>query len=116
MLEKVSFHSVIRYLERVLHLPVDEWLRGKEHLNEKDRAEHCCECAGLPVDAVRLTMLTPAVIRQMNRNDSHKAKVITAEAIFVVVEGRVVTVLALTMQAYRKKKYKPYKSRQLEEV
>lgn len=116
MLDRVSYHAAIRYLERVLRLPVDEWLRGKEHLNEKARAEHCCECAGLPVDAVRLAMLTPAVIRQMNRHDSHKAKVITTEAIFVVVEGRVVTVLGVAMQAYRKKKYKPYKSRQLEEV
>ena len=116
MLERVSYHACVRYLERVLRLPVADWLSGKDHLNEKAKAEHCCECAGLPVDAVRLAMLTPPVIRQMNRYDANKAKVITTEAIFVVVEGRVVTVLALTMQAYRKKKYKPYKSRQLEEV
>jgi hypothetical protein len=116
MLEAVSCHAVIRYLERVLGLPVAEWLRGKDHLSENLKVEHCCEQAGLPVAAVRLSMLTPAVIRQMQRCDPQKAKVITSDGIFVVVEGRVITVLSPHMRAYRKKKYKPHKSRQLAEV
>lgn len=116
MLERVTCHAVVRYLERVLRLPVAEWLVGKEHLSENLRAEHCCERAGLPVAAVRLCMLTPPVIRQMNRNDPNKAKVITSDGIYVIAEGRLITVLGVSMQTYRKKKYKPHKSRQMEEV
>lgn len=116
MLERVSCHAVIRYLERVLHLPVAEWLLGCDHLPADLQEKICCERADLPTEAVRLAMLTPPVIRQMNRNDSRKAKVITSDAIYVVVSGRIITVLEPGMQPYRKKKYKPYKSRQLVEV
>lgn len=116
MLDRITCHAVIRYLERVLRLPVAEWLQGKEHLPENVKAEYCCARAGLPVAAVRLTMLTPPVIRQMNRFDPNKAKVITSDGIYVIADGRIITVLGVSMQAYRKKKYKPHKSRQLEEV
>ncbi|ASY64461.1 hypothetical protein SJ05684_c30370 [Sinorhizobium sojae CCBAU 05684] len=88
---------------------------GKEALGENIKAAHCCERAGLPVDAVRLSMLTEPVMRAM-RSRSQKTKVITREAIYVVTQGSLVTVLAPTMQAYRKKKYKAHKSRRLEEV
>lgn len=63
MLEKVTFHAVVRYLERVLGLPVDEWLVGHEHMNEFDKAHLCCERAGLPVDAVKATIMHPAIAR-----------------------------------------------------
>jgi hypothetical protein len=116
VLLRVSHHSVIRYLERVLGLPVDEWLVGCDHLNDYGKAQIACERAGLPVDAVRLSMLIEPVLKAMQTRSSQKAKIITRDAIYVVTGGNLVTVLAPGMQAFRKRKYKAYKSRKLEEV
>lgn len=116
MLEAVSYHAVIRYLERVLCLPVSDWLREIGDVAEHIKAELCCERAGLPVSAVRLAMLTDPVLKAMRSRHCQKTKVITRDAIFVIMQGRIVTVLSPDMQAYRKKKYKAYKSRQMEEV
>ncbi|MDI7862556.1 hypothetical protein MRS76_11345 [Rhizobiaceae bacterium n13] len=116
MIQYVSFHAVVRYLDRVLGLPVDEWLAGLDHLPEDKRAQKACECAGLPVDAVRLCMLTEPVIRALRRPLSTKVHVITPEAIFIVQDGTLVTVLSPQMQRYRTKKYKAHKSNQLREV
>lgn len=61
MLDHVSYHACIRYLDRVLGLPVADWLVGTEHLNEKLRAELCCERAGVPVAEVRKAILSKPV-------------------------------------------------------
>jgi hypothetical protein len=116
LIYRVSSHAVIRYLERVLELPVDAWLKGKESLGEHIKAAHVCECAGLPVDAVRLSMLIDPVVKAMRSKSSQKAKVVTRDAIYVISDGNLITVLAPQMQAYRKVKYKAHKSRRLEEV
>jgi hypothetical protein len=65
MLERVTYHACIRYLERVLGLPVDAWLIGREHWPENLRAQHCCERAGLPVDAVKAAILCEPVMRAL---------------------------------------------------
>lgn len=59
----VTYHACLRYLERVLGLPVGVWLIGMEHLPENLRAQHCCERAGLPVDAVKAAIMQPAILR-----------------------------------------------------
>lgn len=65
MLSSVSYHAVLRYLERVLGLPVDAWTAGMAGKNDLQKALHCCGCAGLPVDAIKQSILVPPVIRAM---------------------------------------------------
>lgn len=62
MLDHVSFHAVIRYLERVLGFPVNDWLVGMERMGEDARARHCCAKAGLPLAYVRELVLCRPVL------------------------------------------------------
>lgn len=63
MLERVTLHAVLRYLERVLALPVDAWLgEMPPGISETARVMSCCERAGLPVDAVRSSVLCKPVL------------------------------------------------------
>lgn len=114
MLEAVSAHAVIRYLERVLRLPVAEWVRGVPMLDERKQAEYCCGRAGLTSQAVRLAILAPAVERALSAG-AIKAKVVTETAIYVVERGKVITVLTPEM-AKNHRRWKAFKSRQMEEV
>lgn len=61
MLDRVTHHATIRYLQRVLALPVDDWCAGQTFQNDKDRAAFCCERAGLPVDAVKELIMSRPV-------------------------------------------------------
>lgn len=88
----VSHHAVIRYLDRVLGLPVDEWLAGKEHMPEWQRCAICCERAGLPVDAVRATMMHPAIARVCAAGFDDVAVRLDG-FVYIVKEGVVITVL-----------------------
>lgn len=66
MRSHVSNHAVIRYVERVLGHPVDEWLAGAGNLREAERAVMVCNRAGLPIDAVReLILCRPVLVAVM---------------------------------------------------
>lgn len=108
MLDHVSYHACIRYLERVLRLPVAEWLRGREHLNEKLRAEHCCACAGVPVAAVRQAILCPALIGPILSNfDSVAVKF--DGWVYIIRRGIVCTILTERMHDERTGRARPLK-------
>ncbi|WP_457663976.1 hypothetical protein [Sinorhizobium medicae] len=62
MLDAVSFHAVVRYLERVLEMPVAEWLAGHETLDARQQAEICCARAGMAVAAIRQAILVRPVL------------------------------------------------------
>jgi hypothetical protein len=116
MLERVSSHAVIRYLERVLCLPVDDWCSDREFPHDRAKAEFCCERAGLPVDAVKLCMLTDDVLRAMGSRTATRGRLVTKECIYIFRDGNLITLLAPEMLFYRKRKHKAPKSRRLEEV
>lgn len=108
MLDHVSYHAVVRYLERVLHLPVAVWLRGREHLNEKLRAEHCCACAGLPVAAVRQSILIPALIGPVLA-DFLNVAVKHGGMVYIVRRGVICTILTERMHDERTGRARPLK-------
>jgi hypothetical protein len=91
MLERVSSHAVIRYLQRVLGLPVDEWTVGMDREPERVRCAHCCERAGLPVDAVRNTILTPVVSKAIELRMTGAVK--CSGFVYVLEQGKVLTVM-----------------------
>lgn len=91
MLNKVSHHAVIRYLDRVLGLPVDEWLVGLDHLGENMKAKHCCERAGLPVDAVKSVILCPAVLKAVQSRMTGSVK--HDGFVYVLSGGGILTIL-----------------------
>lgn len=92
MLERVSFHAVIRYLDRVLGLPVEDWLDGRETLPEYVKAMHCCERAGLPVEAVRATIMSPAIARVCAAGFEEVAVRLDG-FVYIIKDGIVATVL-----------------------
>ncbi|MDQ0132643.1 hypothetical protein J2T08_000544 [Neorhizobium galegae] len=95
MLDRVSYHAVIRYLDRVLGLPVDEWLVGMDHLAEDRKARLCCQRAGLPVDAVRNAILSPIVFLAVRSGISGAVK--HDGFVFVLQRGSVLTVMPQRM-------------------
>lgn len=100
MLERVTYHACVRYLERVLGLPVDEWLIGHDHLNEFDKAHLCCERAGLPVDAVKQSVLCTPVLHACLAG--FKNCVVRCDNLaYVIREGRVATILTDRMRDKR---------------
>jgi hypothetical protein len=96
----VTFHACIRYLERVLNLPVDEWLAGQDHLNEFDRAVLCCERAGLPVDAVKQSVLCKPVLYAC-LSGFQNVIVRCDNLAYVIRDGRVATILTERMRDKR---------------
>lgn len=92
MLHRVSHHAVIRYLDRVLGLPVDAWLVGMEHKPESQRSLHCCERAGLPVDAVRSVIMHPAIARVCAAGFVDVAVRLDG-FVYIIQDGNVITVL-----------------------
>ncbi|NHT75911.1 hypothetical protein G8E10_09485 [Rhizobiaceae bacterium CRRU44] len=116
MLERVTAHAVLRYLERVLHEPVQQWLADQPPMRECQKLALCCERAGLPADAVRLSMLTQPVINALNTKRSQKTTLVTENAVYVIDGRKIITVLAIGMRPKKKQKFKAHKSRQLAEV
>lgn len=100
MLDRVTHHATIRYLQRVLNLPVDEWLPELAHLNEKEKALACCERAGLPVDAVKELIMSPAVQRVCQAGFQNVCVRLDQHA-YIVRSGFVVTVLTDEMRDER---------------
>lgn len=97
MLEAVSCHAVIRYLERVLGLPVAEWLAGADHLDEHARAELCCERAGLPVAAVRQSILNRPVVMAILAG--FQQVIVRYEGFaYVIRSGKLVTIVTERMR------------------
>jgi hypothetical protein len=96
----VTYHACIRYLERVLGLPVDEWLVGTGHLSEFDRALLCCERAGLPVDAVKQSVLCKPVLYACMAGFVN-CVVRCDNLAYVIREGRVATILTDRMRDKR---------------
>lgn len=94
MLSCVTYHAVVRYLERVLHLPVESWLVGMEHNTHEFQAMECCRRADLPIEAVRSAVLSPAVLRALSCGLS-KINLIHDDAVYVIDGGRVVTILSI---------------------
>jgi hypothetical protein len=101
MLSQVTLHAVRRYLERVLALPVDAWLAEMPAgISETARVLSCCERAGLPVDAVRASVLCRPVMLVVAAG--FKDTVIrTGGFCYVVRDGCVVTILTERMRDLR---------------
>ena len=100
MLDRVSSHAILRYLERVLGLPVDEWLVGMDAELESKRVAVACERAGLPVDAVRELILHPAVLRVVASGFADCIVRLDGFA-YVIKSGRVITILTGRMRDER---------------
>jgi hypothetical protein len=100
----------------VLHEPVQQWLADQPPMRECDKVSLCCERAGLPADAVRLAMLTEPVINALSTARSHKATLVTTDAVYVIAGRKIITVLSVGMRPKKKQKFKAHKSRQLAEV
>ncbi len=97
MLERVTYHAILRYLERVLGLPVNEWLVGTELLPDRERVAMACERAGLPVDAVRELILSKPVLRVVEAG--FKDCVVRLDGFaYVIRNGRVATVMMAWMR------------------
>ncbi|TBY40859.1 hypothetical protein [Rhizobium leguminosarum] len=101
MLERVSLHAVLRYLERVLSLPVDAWLAEMPAgTSEARRVLSCCERAGLPVDAVRSSVLCRPVMLAVTAG--FKDTVVRFGGFcYVIRDGAVVTILTERMRDQR---------------
>ncbi len=100
MLERVTYHAIFRYLERVLGLPVDEWLAGTELLPDRERVAIACERAGLPVDAVRELILSKPVMRVVAAG--FKDCVVRLDGYsYVIKDGKVATILLNWMRDER---------------
>lgn len=98
MLSSVSYHAILRYLERVLGLPVDTWLVGMDTVPEGKRVDHACQCAGLPVDYVRELILCPTVRTALACG--FKQVVVRVDGFSYVIENsKIVTVLAHGMRS-----------------
>lgn len=102
MLDRISYHAVIRFLERAHGLPVAVWLNGTEHFNERTRAEHCCTHAGLTVADVRASILTPALTRIMEYATKGRVTLRMAGLVYVIDGGNLVTILTADMHRPRK--------------
>ncbi|MBX5001863.1 hypothetical protein HJB72_28485 [Rhizobium lentis] len=100
MLERVTFHAVRRYLERVLSLPVDAWMAEMPGLTEIARVEACCERAGLPVDAVRSSVLCKPVLLAVTAGFKDTVVRFGGFA-YVIKDGHVITVLTDQMRDQR---------------
>jgi hypothetical protein len=97
MLDRVTFHAIFRYLERVLGLPVDEWLAGTELLADRERVAIACERARLPVDAVRELILSRPVLAVVAAG--FKDCVVRLDGFsYVIRNGRVATVMTNWMR------------------
>lgn len=97
-LSKVTYHAIFRYLERVLGLPVDEWLVGTELLPDRERVAIACERAGLPVDAVRELILSKPVLLVIAAG--FKDCVVRIDGFsYVISGGKVTTVLLNWMRS-----------------
>ncbi|NTG61818.1 hypothetical protein G6L45_16180 [Agrobacterium rhizogenes] len=97
MLDRVTYHAIFRYLERVLGLPVDEWLVGTELLPDRERVAIACERAGLPVDAVRELILSKPVQRVVAAG--FRDCVVRLDGFsYVISGGKVTTVLTNWMR------------------
>jgi len=97
MRDHVTNHAVIRYIERVLGLPVDEWLTDKRHLSEDRRAMFCCHKADLPARLVR-EMVLCAPVRAAVACGFQQVVVRFEGFAYVIREGRVVTILTERMR------------------
>lgn len=82
--DRVTFHAVTRYVQRVLGVIVDFAGKGRPE------AEAHCAAAGVSVDAVRLAILSPGVIKAFNAG-FRKIRVDGVQVVFND-DGRVVTV------------------------
>lgn len=100
MLSRVSYHAVMRYLERVLGCPVPDWLDGKEYLNPRGQAEFACAAAGLSLDEVRRAMLVPAVERVI-AGVTGRVSVRCDHVVYVIKDGVVTTIKTAAMQSER---------------
>lgn len=96
VLDRVTYHAVLRYLDRVLGLPVDDWLHGRDHLNEKLRAEFCCQRSGVTVDDVRQAVLVRPVMLAACAGFS-KVVVRYEGFCYVIRDGAVATILTERM-------------------
>ncbi|MBY3162098.1 hypothetical protein HFO65_15800 [Rhizobium laguerreae] len=101
LMSKVTLHAVRRYLERVLSLPVDAWLAEMPvGISETARVLSCCERAGLPVDAVRASVLCRPVMLAVAAG--FKDTVVRIEGFcYVIRDGFVVTILTDDMRDAR---------------
>lgn len=112
MLECVSYHAILRYLERVLGLPVDTWLVGMDTVPEGKRVDHACQCAGLPVDYVRDLILCRPV--RLALSCGFKQVVVRVDGFSYVIENsKIVTVLASGMRPKDRRPGKKWGRREL---
>jgi hypothetical protein len=96
MRSSVSFHAIIRYVQRVLGEPVSDWLVGTERMNEEARARICCQRAGVPYGAVIDLVLCPPVLAACVAG--FKEVIVRYEGFaYVVRTGRVISILTEEM-------------------
>lgn len=96
----VSFHAVIRYVERVLGEPCDDWLKDAGPILEEARARLCCQRAGLPFLAVIDLILCPPVLSACLAGFA-EVSVRFEGFVYIVRSGRVISVLTEEMHDRR---------------
>lgn len=100
MLERVSYHAVLRFLERVLDCDVAAWLASGSADGPEAEAQLCCERAGVSVDDVRTAILSPGVRVALSMASPDPNSVITVlsdDHAFIVRNAVVVTVTTKDM-------------------
>ncbi|PYE25073.1 hypothetical protein C8J32_10426 [Rhizobium sp. PP-CC-3A-592] len=100
MLDRVTNHACLRYMERVLGHPVETWLAGRSPMREADKVALCCNLAGLTVNGVRELVLHPAVLRMIACGFRQVTVRLDGFA-YVIQDGKVITVLAGYMRDTR---------------
>lgn len=110
----VTHHAALRYMQRGLGLPIEQWLKGKDSMREADKLALCCKLAELPVDAVRELVLCPAVKRVLACG-FNEVTVRLDRLAFVIKGGKVVTVLTADMRDVQIFKAAPIREQQSQE-
>ncbi|MBB3313659.1 hypothetical protein FHT78_005453 [Rhizobium sp. BK196] len=92
MLDRVTNHAVLRYLQRVLNLPVDDWCAGQPFSCDRERVAFCCERAELPVDAVKELIMSKPVMLMCMAGFQNVCVRLDGFA-YIIRQGFVVTIL-----------------------
>ncbi|MBB4066775.1 hypothetical protein [Gellertiella hungarica] len=92
MHERISSHAVLRYMERVMRLPVQEWIGDDDTLPENLKVLRCCQRARLSLHDICNEILHPAVKLVMDSGFAN-CKVRLDRITYVVKDGHLITVM-----------------------
>lgn len=92
MHERVSSHAILRYMERVMRLPVQEWVGGDDTLPENLKVARVCQRAKVSAYEICQQILNPSVVAVMKAGFAN-CKIKQGRITYVVKDGHLITVM-----------------------